>query len=143
MMEQRVSLITLGVRDLARSRSFYEKGLGWQPGFSNDEVTFYQLNGLVLALWDWDALLADSRQKGTTFGTGAVCIAHNVRNREEADAVFTAVSKAGGTILKPAEETPWGGYSGYFADPDGHPWEVAVNPSWTIDEAGNTRMGDS
>ena len=137
-MEQRVSVITLGVADLARSRRFYEDGLGWQPGFTSDEVTFYQLNGIVLSLFARDAMIADAGlQPGAPVGSGTLALAYNVRVREEVDAVLAAAERAGATITKPTEQKFWGGYGGYFADPDGHLWEVAWNPGWPIDEDGN------
>ena len=140
-MEQRISLITLGVADLDRSRRFYEHGLGWTKGNPHEEVAFYQLsNGLVLALWSRDDLAADARaiDSGATFS--GVSIAFNTRSHDEVDEVLAAVEAAGGTVTKPAEEQVWGGYSGYFADPDGHPWEVAFNPDWSLDEAGHVRL---
>ncbi|MFC5679620.1 VOC family protein [Aeromicrobium endophyticum] len=141
-MEQRISLITLGVADLDRSRRFYEHGLGWTKGNPQDEVAFYQLsNGLVLALWSRDELAADARvaDSGATFS--GISIAFNTRSHDEVDEVLAAVEAAGGTVTKPAEEQVWGGYSGYVADPDGHPWEVAFNPDWSLDDAGHVRLG--
>jgi catechol 2,3-dioxygenase-like lactoylglutathione lyase family enzyme len=137
-MEQRISLVTLGVTDLAAARRFYE-GLGWKPGFLADDVAFYQLNGAVLALWSRAALAADMRrQDGPTFE--ALALAHNVRDRAAVDAALREAEAAGARILKPAEEQPWGGYSGYFADRDGHAWEVAWNPGWTLGEDGSVRL---
>jgi uncharacterized glyoxalase superfamily protein PhnB len=141
-MEQRLSLITLGVGDLARARRFYEDGLGWTKGNHEDEVAFYQLgNGVVLALWARDELAHDARvaDSGATFS--GISIAFNTRSHDEVDEVMTQVVAAGGTVTKPPEEQVWGGYSGYFSDPDGHPWEVAFNPGWPIDEAGHVSLG--
>ena len=135
-MEQRLSLITLGVADLARARHFYEDGLGWTKGNPEEEVAFYQLNGLVLAVWARADLAADARVADTGATFSGISIAFNTRSHDEVDQVLAQAAAAGGTILKPAEEQPWGGYSGYFTDPDGHPWEVAWNPDWPIDEAG-------
>jgi catechol 2,3-dioxygenase-like lactoylglutathione lyase family enzyme len=140
-MEQRVSLITLGVTDLERSRRFYEQGLGWRPGFVSEEVVFFQAGGLVLALFPRAALAADARLTGAESGTGGIALAHNVRTREEVDAVLAEAAAAGAAILRPAEDAAWGGYSGYFADPDGHPWEVAWNPHWTLEADGSVRLG--
>lgn len=143
-MEQRVSLITLGVADLAAARRFYEDGLGWTRSNSEDEVAFYELsNGLVLGLWSRADLAEDARQvdDGATFS--GITIAFNTRSHDEVDAVLAAAGSAGGTILKPAEEQAWGGYSGYFADPDGHPWEVAFNPGWSIDADGRVGLSPS
>jgi uncharacterized protein len=138
-MEQRISLITLGVRDLARARAFYE-ALGWttraEPG---DDVVFFQAGGMVLALWDRAALAEDSGMQDGG-GWGGVTLAYNVREPAEADAVIEQARTAGGTITREPGETFWGGYSGAFADPDGHPWEVAHNPRWEITEDGALRL---
>jgi catechol 2,3-dioxygenase-like lactoylglutathione lyase family enzyme len=141
-MEQRISLITLGVTDLERSRRFYEQGLGWRPGYVSEEVVFFQAGGMVFALFPRDALAADLRQSSSGSGFSGIALAHNVRTREEVDAVLAEAAAAGATILKPAVEAPWGGYSGYFADPDGHPWEIAWNPHWPIAEDGSVRLGE-
>ena len=140
-MEQRISLITLGVADLERSRRFYEECLGWRPGYTSEEIVFFQAGGMVLALYPRAALAADARLAATGSGFGGIALAHNVRTREAVDAVLAEAAAAGATILKPAEEAFWGGYSGYFADPDGHPWEIAWNPHWTIEADGSVRMG--
>ena len=130
-MEQRVSLITLGVADLERARAFYE-ALGWQtraaPG---DDVVFFQTGCMVVALWDRGSLAEDSGVDDAG-GWGGVTLAHNVRSPAEVDAVIEQARAAGGVIARPGAETFWGGYSGAFIDPDGHPWEVAHNPRWTI-----------
>jgi catechol 2,3-dioxygenase-like lactoylglutathione lyase family enzyme len=139
-MEQRLSLVTLGVADLERSRRFYEDGLGWRRGNQHEEVAFYQLGGMVLALWGRGALAKDARLPDAG-GFGGIALAYNARSREEVDAVLAEAAAAGATILKPAEDAFWGGYSGYFADPDGHPWEVAWNPGWTIMDDGSIRLG--
>jgi catechol 2,3-dioxygenase-like lactoylglutathione lyase family enzyme len=140
-MEQRLSLVTLGVADLERARRFYEEGLGWRCGNNHPEVVFYQLGGMVLALWGRDALAQDADLPGPGSGFGGIALAYNARTREEVDAVLAEAAAAGATILKPAEDAPWGGYSGYFADPDGHPWEVAWNPDWTIAADGSVSLG--
>lgn len=134
-MEQRLSLVTLGVRDLARSRTFYER-LGWATRAEpDDDVVFFQLDGSVLALWDRARLAEDS---GVVDGDrwGGVTLAHNVRSPAEVDAVIAAARAAGARIPRDGAETFWGGYSGVFVDPDGHPWEVAHNPHWTLREDG-------
>lgn len=139
-MEQRVSVVTLGVGDLDRSRAFYES-LGWATGASpGDDVVFFQAGGLVLALWSRDRLAEDSAVDGSG-GWGGVTLAHNVRSPEEVDAVIAEAERAGATIGRPGAATFWGGYSGVFLDLDGHPWEVAHNPRWTIAEDGSTRLG--
>jgi len=139
-MEQRLSLVTLGVADLERSRRFYEDGLGWQRGNQHEEVAFYQLGGMVLALWGRDALAQDARLPGAGSGFGGIALAYNTRSREEVDTVLGEAEAAGARIPKPAADTVWGGYAGYFADPDGHLWEIAWNPDWTLAEDGSIRL---
>lgn len=140
-MEQRMSLVTLGVADVARSRRFYE-ALGWRAsGYSVETTAFFQLGGMVLALWGRDALAEDAGLSPGD-GFGCVSLAQNVRTREAVDAVLAEAAKAGGRILKPAVEAPWGGYTGYFADVDGHVWEIAWNPHFVIAPDGAVRMPD-
>lgn len=134
-MEQRVSLITLGVDDLARSRRFYEQGLGWVPAAAPEGVVFYQLPGIALALFGHADLAEDAHRQIDGRFSG-ITIAINQRSVADVDAVLTQAQAAGAQILKPAEKVFWGGYSGYFADPDGHVWEVALNPGWTINDDG-------
>lgn len=131
--------MTLGVADLERSRRFYE-ALGWLVANDPSEgVVFFQAGGMVLALWSREELAKDS---GVTDGGGwgGVTLAHNVRSPAEVDAVIEAARAAGGTIPRAGAETFWGGYSGVFIDPDGHPWEVAHNPFWTIEDDGSIRL---
>ena len=135
-MEQRLSLVTLGVSDLTRARAFYE-ALGWQAGESPEGVVFFQTGGMVVALWGRAELAADSVVTDSG-GWGGITLAHNVRSPHEADQVLAEAAAAGGTVLRPAAPTDWGGYSGVFADPDGHPWEVAHNPYWPITDEGAT-----
>jgi catechol 2,3-dioxygenase-like lactoylglutathione lyase family enzyme len=135
-MKQRVSLLTLGVRDLRRARSFYE-ALGWTTGAgAEDDVVFFRAGGTILALWDRARLAEDS---GVTDGSGwgGVTLAHNVGSPEEVDRVIAEAEAAGATIPRHGGETFWGGYSGVFVDPDGHPWEVAHNPHWELAEDGS------
>lgn len=142
-MEQRLSLITLGVADLARSRRFYEEGLGWKPSGAGDNVsvTFYQLGGIALALFGRTALAEDAHLEDSGAGTfGGIALAHNVRTREEVDQVLTRAKNAGARILRPAGDAVWGGYMGYFADPDGHPWEVAWNPDFPLGADGSLHL---
>jgi hypothetical protein len=139
-MEQSLSLVTLGVADLDRSRRFYVEGLGWRPAFENGDVIFFEAGGAVLALWSRQSLAADARLSAQGSGFGGIALAHNVRRREEVDAALAQAAAAGAAILKPGEEASWGGYTGYFADPDGHPWEVAWNPHWTIREDGSVKL---
>ena len=138
-MDQRVSLITLGVSDLARSRRFYE-GLGWTTGAEpDDDVAFFQAGGAIVALWD-RARLAEDSVVDDAGGWGGVTLAHNVRSPAEVDAVLDEAAAAGAIIARRGAETFWGGYSGVFVDPDGHPWEVAHNPHWTIADDGSVSL---
>ncbi len=149
-MEQRLSLVTLGVADIARARRFYEQGLGWTASRAgNDSVVFFQLGGMVLALFGRAALAEDARLAEAAgladpggAGFGGIALAHNVRRREEVDAVLAEAASAGGRILKPAEDAFWGGYAGYFADPDGHVWEVAWNPQFRLRDDGGLELPD-
>jgi predicted lactoylglutathione lyase len=138
-MKQRVSLITLGVADLGRSRRFYE-GLDWKtnarPG---DDVAFFQAGDMVFALWDRARLAEDSCVEDGG-GWGGVTLAVNVSSPAEVDAIAEEARKAGATIGREPAETFWGGYSSLFVDPDGHPWEIAHNPRWTITEEGGVRL---
>jgi predicted lactoylglutathione lyase len=138
-MEQRVSLVTLGVTDLARATRFYE-ALGWTTGAAPaDDVVFFQTGGMIVALWDRASLAEDSVMTDRG-GWGGVTLAHNVRSPDEVDLVLAEAERAGGTIGRPGAETFWGGYSGVVVDPDGHPWEVAHNPHWTIADDGSVSL---
>ena len=137
-MEQRVSLITLGVRDLDQARTFYES-LGWRRTGDDADVVFFQAGGLVLALWD-RGHLADDSAVADGGGWGGVTLAYNTRSPEEVDAVVEEARGAGATIGREPGPTFWGGYSAIFIDPDGHPWEVAHNPGWTLDADGCVRL---
>ncbi len=139
-MEQRMSLVTLGVADLRRARRFYESGLGWKPGFASDDVVFYETGGPIIALWSRRDLAADAQIEDDESTFGGIALAHNVRARADVDAVLAEAAAAGAAILKSAEDTPWGGYSGYFADLDGHVWEVAWNPAWRVAENGSVQL---
>jgi catechol 2,3-dioxygenase-like lactoylglutathione lyase family enzyme len=137
-VEQRVSLVTLGVTDVARARRFYE-ALGWVTGAeADDDVVFFQSGGMILALWG-RAQLAEDSGVTDTGGWGGVTLAHNVRSPEEVDAALAEAERAGAT-MRPGAETFWGGYSGVFVDPDGHPWEVAHNPHWTLRDDGSISL---
>ncbi|MGP3534956.1 VOC family protein [Microbacterium sp. RD1] len=140
-MEQRVSLVTLGVSDLDRALAFY-RALGWQPHPSSvaDEVAFFDAGGMVVALWDRGELAADSAVPDEG-GWGGVALAHNVRTEAEVDAILVDAAAAGARIGRAGAATAWGGYSGVFVDPDGHPWEVAVNPGWLLDGDGRVVLG--
>lgn len=139
MTPQRVTLITLGVADLDRSQAFYA-ALGWKPAEASEGVVFYQMNGMVLALFGLSDLAKDQGRPEATLGTGAMTLAQNFVTREEVDAAFATALAAGATALKPPEEVFWGGYSGYFADPDGHVWELAMNPFWPLAEDGSLTL---
>jgi uncharacterized protein len=138
-MEQRLSLVTLGVADLERSRRFYE-AMGWTATGDDADVVFFQAGGMVLGLWSRGALAEDSGVTDTG-GWGGVTLAHNVRSSEEVDRVIDEARAAGASIVRDGAETFWGGYSGCFIDPDGHPWEIAHNPFWTITDDGHTLLG--
>lgn len=138
-MEQRLSLVTLGVADLERARAFYE-ALGWRTDSDPAQgVVFFQAGGLIVGLWSRAELAADSGVADTG-GWGGITLAHNVRAPEEVDRVLGEARAAGATIAREGAETFWGGYSGLFLDPDGHAWEVAHNPGWTLREDGSVRL---
>lgn len=141
-MEQRITLITLGVSDLSRSKAFYE-ALGWR-GQEVEETVFFQAGGLGFVLWGRDKLAADcGLEPGPAVpGFGGIALAHNVRSDAEADALLAAVERAGGTITKPAAVNAVGFYSGAFVDPDGHAWEVAHNPGFPLAEDGSVTIPD-
>jgi predicted lactoylglutathione lyase len=138
-MEQRLSLATLGVADLERSRAFYE-ALGWTSGAApEDDVVFFQAGGTIVALWGREQLAEDSVVEDTG-GWGGITLAYNCRSPEEVDAVLAEAEQAGATIARAGAPTFWGGYSGVFHDPAGHAWEVAHNPHWTLAEDGSVRL---
>jgi catechol 2,3-dioxygenase-like lactoylglutathione lyase family enzyme len=139
-MEPRLSLVTLGVADVTRSRRFYE-ALGWRASSASqlDDVAFFQLGGIALALWGRPELARDAELPDPG-GWGGVALAHNARTRAEVDAILVEAGAAGGRVLKLARETSWGGYAGYFADPDGHPWEVAWNPHFPLRPDGSLQL---
>jgi uncharacterized glyoxalase superfamily protein PhnB len=133
----RVTVVTLAVRDIARSRSFYCDGLGFVASSSSGEsIVFMDAGGFVLALYRRKLLAEDANLRPEGHGFGGVTLARNVGSKAEVDAALALARDAGATVLKPAQDAFWGGYSGYFADPDGHPWEVAYNPHWKLDRAG-------
>ena len=137
-MKQRVSLITLGVRDFARARAFYA-AMGWEEGWSDDDVAFFQAGVMVFALWDRGKLAEDSCVTDAG-GWGGVTLACNVGSPEEVDAIIAEARTAGATIGREPADTFWGGYSGVFIDPDGNPWEVAHNPHWVLTSDGGVRL---
>ncbi len=138
-MEQRVSLVTLGVRDLLRARGFYE-ALGWRTrAAADDDVVFFQTGCMIVALWS-RTRLADDSAVDDSGGWGGVTLAYNARSPEEVDSVMAEAAAAGATVGRAPGATFWGGYSGIFIDPEGHPWEVAHNPGWTIADDGAVHL---
>jgi catechol 2,3-dioxygenase-like lactoylglutathione lyase family enzyme len=138
-MEQRLSLVTLGVTDLPSARAFYE-ALGWTTGAApDDDVVFFQAGGMIVALWSRASLAEDSGVEDAG-GWGGITLAYNTRSQEEVDAVIEEARGAGARIVREPAATFWGGYSAAFLDPDGHPWEVAHNPHWTLGEDGSVRL---
>ena len=136
-MQQRLSLITLGVADLRRAAAFYEDVLGWKPAPSPPGTVFFDLNGVVFALFPHEELAKDMGATGTGCGDyRGFALAHNASSVEQVDAIFAELRRKGATILKKPQKVFWGGYSGYFADPDGHLWEVAHNPFFPLDGDG-------
>ena len=137
-MDQRISLITLGVVYVAASRAFYER-LGWSVGLDVEETVFFQIGGLILTLWGRDKLAADSGVVDGG-GWGGVTLAHNVGSREDVDRVVEEARSAGASIAREPAETFYGGYAGVFVDPDGHPWEVAYNPGFRLRDDGGLEL---
>ncbi len=137
--EPRVSLITLGVADLARARAFYETGLGWRASpASQGDIVFFQMGGMALALFPRAALAEDAGVADA--GPGAITLAHNVREPAEVDRLLALAEAAGARITRPAQAAFWGGRTGYFADPDGHLWEIAWNPHFALADDGALRL---
>jgi hypothetical protein len=144
-LKAKLSLVTLGVEDIARSRRFYEEGLGWTASAqSNENVVFFQANGVVIGLYGRSALAEDAMVEvdGAAGAYGGAALARNELDRESVNAVIDEARAAGATITKEAQETFWGGYGGYFKDPDGHLWEVAHNPFFPLDEDGSITLPD-
>ena len=141
-MDQRISLVTFGVSDMTRAKAFYE-AMGWTPsGGDGEAVCFFQMPGCVFGLYGYDALTEDSGQPvGDKDKFGGITISYNVESESAVDALLAQAESCGGVIARPAIKQFWGGYSGYFADLDGHAWEIAYNPHWTITQSGETRLG--
>ncbi|KXK62827.1 glyoxalase [Micromonospora rosaria] len=142
-MEQRISLVTLGVTDLVRARTFYER-LGWR-GQEVERTVFFQAGGMAVVLWARESLAADAgvdEVDGSAAGHARIALAHNVRDRHEVDRVLASAVEAGATVTRPARETSYGGYAGYFADPDGHLWEIAWNPGFPLAADGTISVPD-
>jgi catechol 2,3-dioxygenase-like lactoylglutathione lyase family enzyme len=137
-LEQRVSIITLGVKDFQRSLDFYKSGLGWKPSSASSEnIAFFPMEGVVFALYPRDLLAGDATIGSSGSGFSGITLSHNTKRREQVDQVLNTVRDLGMQIIKPAKKTSWGGYHGYFADPDGYLWEVAWNPHFAFDEKDN------
>lgn len=142
-MQSRITVVTLGVADLVRSRHFYAEGLGFPiAAGSDDHIVFLRAGGVVLGLYPRHALAEDAQVSPEGSGFGGITLACNVATKAEVDAALARADKAGARILKSAREVFWGGYSGYFADLDGYPWEVAFNPFWELDENGQVLLPD-
>ncbi len=142
-MEQRISLITLGVAELERAVAFYENVVGWKAAPGPSGIAFFDLGGIVFSLYPHDDLARDRKAVADHARDGVYegfALAHNVRAKEDVDAIFARLRDKGATILKEPEHVFWGGYSGYFSDPDGHAWEVAYNPHWAIQKDGRVSM---
>lgn len=140
MMEPRLTLVTLGVADVARAKAFYA-ALGFKAsGFENPHVAFFEAGGVALGLFGREALADDAGVSAAGSGFRSISLAHNTRTEAEVDAVLAHAVACGATLIKPAEKVFWGGYSGYFADPDGHLWEVAYNPGFPLDAAGHLTL---
>ena len=138
-MQQQISVITLGVADLARSRRFYVDGFGWTPVFANPKIIFYQMNGFVFGTWLAQALETDM-QRGGLRSPGMFSLAHNIATREEVQTLLERLVRSGGRLLRAADAPPYGGLRGYVADPDEHAWEIAWNPVWPISPEGYVRF---
>jgi catechol 2,3-dioxygenase-like lactoylglutathione lyase family enzyme len=134
-MQQQVSVVTLGIADVARSKRFYAEGFGWKPVFQNDDIVFYQMNGFVLGTWRKAELEGDMKQTVSS-APGAYALAHNVSDPLEVSQVLDRLVQYGGKLLRAADQPPHGGLRGYVADPDGHAWEIAWNPHWPISPDG-------
>ena len=139
-MQQQLSVVTLGIADLARSKRFYMEGFGWTPVLENDEIAFDQMNGIVFGTWLQTALEKDMLRPGLRH-PGAFALAHNVATQDEVQATIERLGRAGGHIIRPGDAPAHGGFRGYVADPDDHAWEIAWNPAWRIDEQGHVTFG--
>ena len=140
-MKQSVSLVTLGVSDYERAKSFYAT-LGWSPALEIEETAFYQANGVVLVLWSREKLAADTGIADDGAGWSGITLAHNVASRQEVDDLLERASTAGGTITREPGETFYGGYAGVFRDLDGHAWEIAHNPGFGLAADGSVLLGE-
>ena len=142
MTPQRVTLITLGVSDLDASTAFYA-ALGWTPKEHLPEARFYQINGMVLGLFGLENLAKDQGRPHAKLGVGGATLGQNYPTEADVDAAYALALSAGAAPLKAPEKVFWGGYSGYYADPDGHVWEVAMNPFWPLNDDGSLTLPDA
>ena len=136
-MRQKLSIVTLGVKNFQRSLDFYKNGLGWKPSRASDKIAFFPMDGIILALYPREKLAEDATVDSTGSGFSGITLAYNAKSQEEVDEVLHTAQSVGAKIIKQAQHVFWGGYSGYFADPDGYLWEVAWNPSFAFDEKDN------
>ena len=140
-MQPSISVVTFGVTDFRRSLNFYKKGLGWPTkATKKDNIAFFKLNGIVLALYDKKGLAEDAGVNHQGSGFPGITLAHNVRTKREVEELFRLVTKLGAKVIKKPHKASWGGYSGYFADPDGYLWEVVCNPHWKVDRKGSVLL---
>ncbi|MFD2265365.1 VOC family protein [Lacibacterium aquatile] len=138
-MQQQISIITLGIQDLIGSKRFYVDGFGWKPVFENEEIVFYQMNGFMFGTWYGHKLEGDMQRQNQ--GPGPFSLAHNVSSKDAVETAMERLLSHGGSLLRPADAPIYGGFRGYVADPDGHAWEIAWNPAWSIDALGHVRFG--
>jgi len=139
-MSPHITLITICVADIAKSTAFYER-LGFaKSSASQESVTFFQAGAVVLSLWSREAQIEDAQAGALWTGSGGICVAQNLGSEAEVDRMMGKAEAAGACILKPATKTFWGGYNGYFADPDGHLWEIAFNPFWPLRDDGRVEL---
>lgn len=136
-MQDRISLVTLAVADVGVSVAFYRAAFGWEPGFVNDEVAFYNLDGVAFGLWSG---MAAELGRSELPPAGSMSLAHNLASPAEVDEAISAAVAGGAEVVTAARTQPWGGYSGHLADPDGHLWEIAFNPDWPLDAAGRPQL---
>lgn len=139
-MNGKLTVVTLGVKDLKRSRDFYEHGLKWPVAMANEHIVFFQLQGIVFGLYPRHLLAEDAQVEDKGSGFSGITLAINVPSDDDVNAMFQLVERLGAKVVKRPQKVFWGGYSGYFADPDGHLWEVAYNPFWTLDKTGNVEI---
>jgi uncharacterized protein len=139
-MDQRLSVVTLGVHDIERARRFYEEGLGWRRGGGEGDVAFYQAGGMIVALYEWPKLAEDAGVEEKGSGFRGVTLAFNARSKDEVSSVLEEARAAGAKVHVEPRDTFWGGHDAYFADPDGHLWEIAWNPFWSINDDGDVSL---